>query len=151
MSGLFIRDGLREAGVGRLVTFEGSRAMAEIAAENYRTLGFNDISIVIGDFDRQFGPALDPLPGIDLAFVDGNHRLEPTVRYDAMIRRHGNGTGVIVHDDLRWSTGMNAAWRTVRKGSGAKQVYDLFRMGVIELGPVEGKPRPVSAWLGIHS
>jgi hypothetical protein len=35
--------------------------------------------------------------------------------------------------------------------SGARHVYDLFRMGAIELGLAEVEPRSVSAWMGIHS
>lgn len=152
VSGLFIQAGLREAGVGRLVTFEGSRAMAEIAAENYRKLGFNDFSVVTGDFDRQLGPALDSLPGIDIAFVDGNsaagtdrsircndpasrgrHRSDRARRHP-VVHRDGYGVAVSPGDD-----------------SSALQVFDLFRMGVIKLGRTEDRLRPVSAWMGASS
>jgi predicted O-methyltransferase YrrM len=149
VSGLYIQAGLREAGGGQLVTFEGCRAMAEIACENYRSLGMEAFTSVVGDFDRQLAPAVEKLPAVDLAFVDGNHTFEPTVRYDALIRSRSHAGGVIVHDDIRWSMDMEKAWRTVRNQPGARFSFDAFRFGMIELGSPEQVPVQLSAWFGL--
>jgi predicted O-methyltransferase YrrM len=148
LSGLYMLAAQRHAGGGRFVTFEGSRARAEIARRMYRDLGFDDVTIVVGDFDRTVAPTLAKMGHIDLAFIDGNHRLEPTLRYDALVREHGAAGTVIVQDDIRWSAEMIEAWRQVRARGGAR-IFDAFRVGIVELDSVGAQPSStVDAWLG---
>lgn len=145
ISGLYIQAAQRHVGRGRFVTFEGSRERAEIARATYRALGFSEQTLVVGDFDRHLEPTLAALGTVDLSFVDGNHRHGPTLRYDALLRRHGRPGSVIVHDDIRWSGEMIDAWRQVSQLPGAR-AFDVFRIGMIELGSTA----PVlEAWLGL--
>jgi predicted O-methyltransferase YrrM len=139
-----------EAGGGRFVTFEGSTDMAGIAVDHFRQLGGDGFSCVVGDFDRHLAPTLAQLPPVDLAFIDGNHELEPTLRYDELIRSHSSAAAAIVHDDIRWSRDMNAAWDTVSDRPGGAYSFDAFRMGVVELGPPGQVPREIPAWLGMR-
>ncbi len=145
ISGLYIQAALREVGHGRFVTFEGSRERAAIAQATYRTLGFDDQRIVVGDFDRHLQPTLAELGTVELSFVDGNHRLRPTLRYDGLLRTHASAGSVIVHDDIRWSDEMVEAWQQVSHLPGGR-AFDVFRIGVIELGTTAP---PLEAWLGL--
>ena len=147
MSGQYILAAMRHVGRGKLLTMEGSRARAEIAAERFRALGHENFEIEIGNFDRTLTPFIEKAGRIDLAFVDGNHRREPTVRYDALVRRHMHAGGVIVHDDIRWSSEMEDAWAEIAARP-ARLVFDVFRMGLVELG--DGRKESVCAWLGLH-
>jgi len=151
MSGMYIQAAQRHAGAGTFVTFEGSSARAEIARGMYRQLGFEGSTVVVGDFDRTLAPKIAELGRVDLAFIDGNHRLEPTVRYDALIRGSSTEGGVIVHDDIRWSAEMVEAWRQVVAKPGARAAFDVFRIGIIELGTAADTAPPpiVPAWLGL--
>lgn len=148
ISGLYIQAAQRHTGTGTFVTFEGSRERAEIARANYGRLGFNDATIVIGDFDRHLAPTLATLGEVGLAFIDGNHRLEPTLRYDALIRGHARSGAVLVHDDIRWSSEMIEAWHRVSADRGAR-AFDVFRLGIVELDDSLTVPELVYAWLGL--
>lgn len=148
ISGLYIQAAQRHTGTGKFVTFEGSRERAEIARANYRRLGFDDTTIVIGDFDRHVVPTIADLGRVDLAFIDGNHRLEPTLRYDALIRRYAPPGAVIVHDDIRWSSEMSEAWHRVSSERGAR-AFDVFRIGIIELAAARETSDLFHAWLGL--
>ena len=146
MSGSYIQAAQRHVGTGAFVTFEGSQARSEIARHTYLRLGFDAKAIIVGHFDRTLAPAFTELGLIDTAFVDGNHLLEPTVRYDALIRAFSRAGSVVVHDDIRWSREMAQAWHTVVAAPGATQAFDLFRLGVIELGsPADFAPPVVQA------
>ncbi len=144
ISGLYIQAGMPRG--GQFVTFEGCKAMAEIASDNYRALGFDSFSMHVGHFDRTFAPAIASLPPIDLAFIDGNHMRKPTEHYDSLVREHASDGCVIIHDDIRWSPGMWSAWRTVGARP-ARQVFDIFRFGITEVGQARVEPVPV--WLGL--
>ncbi len=150
VSGLYIQAGQQRAGSGRFVTFEGSKARAAIASEMHQRLGFHP-TIVVGDFDRTVAREVATLGTIDFAFVDGNHRGGATIRYDALIRRHGAAGTVVVHDDIRWSSDMEAAWLAVLRAPGGRRAFDLFRLGILELGAVLdlAPPRLVEASLGL--
>ena len=62
-------------------TFEGSRAIADIASRNFKKAGLQNIKLVRGKFDETFLDALATVKKVDLAFVDGNHRKKATLDY----------------------------------------------------------------------
>jgi predicted O-methyltransferase YrrM len=151
VSGAYIQAGLRQTGAGRFMTLEGSRARADIATDTFGRLGFTGFEVRVGDFDRQLAPALTALGSVDLAFVDGNHRLAPTTRYDQMIRDHMPTGGVIAYDDIRWSREMVEAWGRIAARPGTRNAFDLFRVGIVELGPTSAGPARLDAWLGLSA
>ena len=80
-------------------TIEGSAAVAERAARNLAELGLARIEgpvrvegprveVVTGNFDVVLEPLVERSGPVDLAFVDGNHRYEPTLRYFDILFRH---------------------------------------------------------------
>ncbi len=148
ISGLFIQAALARNGAGRLVTMEGSRARAEIAQGLYRSHGFADAHIEVGDFNRTLRPLLERSPEIDLAFIDGNHQKAPTLEYDSDIRAHASADAVLVHDDIRWNEDMLEAWRAIERRP-ASRVFDIFRIGAIELSAPQPNPQVIRAWLGL--
>jgi predicted O-methyltransferase YrrM len=148
MSGQYILAAMRHVGRGKLQTMEGSRRRAEIAAEAFRALGHENFDIEVGDFDRTLEPLLERTGVIDLAFIDGNHRQEATTRYDAMVRSRMQPGGFLVHDDIRWSGEMAAAWAEIAARP-ARIIFDVFRMGVVELGASDRHVAPIPAWLGL--
>jgi predicted O-methyltransferase YrrM len=117
---------------GRVFTIEGARAVANAAGQNLRALGF-DATVVGGHFDEQLIPLLDSLPPIDLAFVDGNHRREPTLRYFETLLLHCSPSAALVFDDIHWSPGMEAAWTTIKNDPRVYLTIDLFFIGIVFL------------------
>lgn len=117
---------------GRVFTLEGAPAVAGIAEGNLRSLDL-DVSVITGGFDETLAPLLERLPGIDLAFVDGNHRCEPTLRYFDLLVRHAAGSAALIFDDIHWSSEMEAAWTAIKDDPRVYLTIDLFFIGIVFL------------------
>jgi predicted O-methyltransferase YrrM len=100
---------LSEAGkLENLVTLEGSDAIADYAEEWFRKANLHKIKLVRGNFDDTLEGVLQKLDTVDLAFVDGNHRKEPTLRYFNSIMSKINENSCIIFDDIHWSPELEA-------------------------------------------
>jgi predicted O-methyltransferase YrrM len=121
------------AGQGKLVTMEGSPAIASVAAENFRKLGLSNTRIETGNFDETLEPMLHSLPVPDLVFIDGNHRHEPTVRYFKQLVPRCNNDTILIFDDVHWSEEMDAAWLEIKNDPRVTLTIDLFFIGLVFL------------------
>jgi predicted O-methyltransferase YrrM len=68
---------------------------------------------------------------IDLAFIDGNHRQEPTERYFKEILNNINNDSVIIFDDIHWSADMEKAWENIKNDPAVRCTVDLFFIGIV--------------------
>lgn len=135
VSAAYIALGLRFAGKGRLTTIERSLVRLEQARSHLAEVGTDNVDLVEGDFDEVLSEVLDRLDHVDMAFLDGNHRYDATLRYFEMIRPRMSG-GVMVLDDIRWSEGMLQAWNEVIAHPSAETVVDLGRTGIVVLAGI---------------
>ena len=72
---------------------------------------------------------------VEFAFIDGNHRREPTERYfQQMLPKITNNT-ILVFDDIHWGSEMEKAWDVIRKHPSVRCSVDLFFMGIIFFNP----------------
>jgi predicted O-methyltransferase YrrM len=117
---------------GLVVTLEGAPSVARAADRNLRSLGL-DATVVTGNFDEQLIPLLESLPPIDLAFVDGNHRREPTLRYFNSLLHHAARPSALIFDDIHWSEDMEAAWTKIKNDPRVYLTIDLFFIGIVFL------------------
>lgn len=115
----------------KVVTAEGSRAIAAQAKKNFQSLQLSSIQQVTGNFDETLPGILAALPQLDLAFIDGNHRYEPTVRYFNQLLPHLNDASVVVFDDIHWSADMEKAWEEIKDNSAVTLSIDLFFVGLV--------------------
>jgi hypothetical protein len=65
----------------KVYTIEGSPAIAAIAAKTFNRMGLKNIELTQGSFDKELPALLKKINTFDLAFIDGNHRKEPTLEY----------------------------------------------------------------------
>ncbi len=129
LSAAYLAAGVLRA---RVFTLEGVPAVAEAANRNLCSVGL-DVTVVTGDFDETLLPLLDRLPPIDLAFVDGNHRREPTLRYFDLLLRHSAPSAALIFDDIHWSEEMEAAWTAIKNDPRVYLTIDLFFIGIVFL------------------
>ena len=115
----------------QITTIEGSEAIAYKAIENFSRLDLPHIRVVTGNFDREIKSVLHSMPKVDLAFVDGNHRREPTIHYFEEIIARCRPDSILVFDDIHWSIEMEAAWETIKKDEAVKCSLDLFFIGIV--------------------
>jgi len=116
----------------RVISMEGSGPIIETAAENLHLLGV-DAELLQGNFDVLLEPLLEKIGPVGLAFVDGNHRYEPTLRYFHLLMAHMSAPAVLIFDDIHWSADMERAWAAIRADSRVYMTIDLFFIGLVFL------------------
>ncbi|MES2773994.1 MAG: class I SAM-dependent methyltransferase [Bacteroidota bacterium] len=119
------------SGTASVTTMEGAPAIAELARQTFEHLALKNIHQVLGNFDETLAPTLNKLQTIDLAFVDGNHRKEPTLRYFEQLVLHCNEHSILVFDDVHWSTEMEQAWEIIKADKRVMLTIDLFFIGLV--------------------
>jgi len=115
----------------RLITMEGSKEIADIAKRNFGNLEIRNVEIIEGNFDITLSSEVRGLSTVDFAFIDGNHRKEPTERYFKELLAKTNNDSILVFDDIHWSREMEAAWETIKKDVEVTCSIDLFFIGIV--------------------
>ena len=115
----------------RVITMEGSKEIAEVARVNFRNLEIRNLEIIEGDFGTTLSSLIAHYSSIDFAFIDGNHRQEPTERYFKELLAKTNNHSILVFDDIHWSGGMEAAWETIKNNAAVTCSIDLFFIGIV--------------------
>jgi predicted O-methyltransferase YrrM len=115
----------------RLITMEGSKEIANVSKQNFKTLGLNNVEVIEGNFDSTLSSIVHGLPTVDFAFIDGNHRKEPTVRYFKELFGKINNDSILVFDDIHWSREMESAWEMIKNHESVRCSLDLFFIGIV--------------------
>jgi len=115
----------------KVITIEGSPEIGAIAENNFKTLSFENIDLIIDTFDNAF-PALNKkIINPALIFIDGNHTKEATLRYSNHFISIIDKQSVMVFDDIYWSKGMMEAWNEIKKHPDVTVSIDLFTFGIV--------------------
>jgi predicted O-methyltransferase YrrM len=115
----------------RILSIEGSQAIANVASENFTALGVRNIRQKVGNFDDLLSSAINDLSTVDLAYIDGNHRYEPTVRYFDLLLPSLQNDSILVFDDIHWSRDMERAWRQIQQHPSVRCTVDIFFLGFV--------------------
>jgi predicted O-methyltransferase YrrM len=115
----------------QVITMEGATSVAALAQQNFRALRIKNIQLVTGNFDDTLPFALDQLRAVDFAFIDGNHRLAPTLQYFYQLLPKVHEYSVLVFDDIHWSREMEDAWNTIKAHEKVSLTIDLFFIGIV--------------------
>jgi predicted O-methyltransferase YrrM len=115
----------------RLISMEGSKEIAEVAKGNFQNLELKNIELVEGNFDNALPSVVRGLSSVDFAFIDGNHRKEPTERYFKELLSKTNNGSILVFDDIHWSSEMEAAWEAIKNEAAVTCSIDLFFIGIV--------------------
>ena len=113
------------------MTMEGSKEIAEVAKKNFANLEIRNIEITEGNFDNTLSSVVRGLSSVDFAFIDGNHRQEPTERYFKELLAKTNNDSILVFDDIHWSREMEDAWKTIKNNAAVTCSIDLFFIGIV--------------------
>ncbi|WP_237151174.1 O-methyltransferase [Pontibacter actiniarum] len=114
-------------------TFEGCPSIARVARENFKKQGLKNINLVEGNLDETLEKQLQQLDRLDFAFLDGNHRYEPTIRYFESCLAKSHENTVLVLDDIYWSAEMKRAWQDIKRHPQVRQTVDLYFVGLVFL------------------
>ena len=115
----------------KLITMEGAGEVAAIAKKNFNATGISNIRIEQGNFDNTLPAVIRGLRTVDFAFIDGNHRREPTERYFQELLPKTNNDSILIFDDIHWSQEMEQAWETIKAHPQVRCTVDLFFTGIV--------------------
>jgi len=114
----------------KVFTCEGSSQIASIAQNNFKQLSINNTALFLGDFASTLPGLLFTNKKIDFAFIDGNHRKEPTLQYFQQLLIHSGNDTILIFDDIHWSKEMEDAWSTIQQDGAVTLTIDLFFIGI---------------------
>lgn len=95
-------------------TLEGCPEIGKIAQRNFNRIGNINIHLHIGAFEKTLPALLQRKPGIDLLYLDGNHRKKPTLDYFEQCLPYLHEQSVVILDDIYWSEEMYEAWQAIK-------------------------------------
>jgi predicted O-methyltransferase YrrM len=116
---------------GKVYTFEGATQVAAVAKQNFENLSLNNVTVIEGNFDDTLPAQLCKIDKIDFAFVDGNHRREPTLRYFNQLLEKATESSIFIFDDIHWSEEMEEAWSAIQQHPSVTLTIDLFFIGIV--------------------
>ena len=127
---------------GELYTLEGDPMILDFAKRKVFT-ELNALSAKLecieGNFDATLPDLLNKLEAVDLAYIDGNHTYEATMRYFKMFLPKMSSRGILIFDDIYWSEGMKQAWKEISEHPASQYTVDLFQLGIVFMDPVKVK------------
>lgn len=124
----YLATGNNEA---KVYTFEGAASIAAVARTIFSELHLQQVRLVEGNFDQTLPKILPNIQTIDLAFIDGNHRKEPTLHYFNQLLQKSNEQTIIIFDDIHWSREMEEAWDEIKRHPAVTLTIDLFFIGFV--------------------
>jgi predicted O-methyltransferase YrrM len=136
----------------RFITVEASPDLASLARANICQVS-NQAEVVNALFDDALNTILPTLGGgVDLAYIDGHHKAEPTLQYFRRLVPHLNKGGLVVFDDVHLSEEMWQAWQVLKERKGFSHTIDAGRFGVcfwdgLSSVPVNHVLGPYLGWL----
>lgn len=117
--------------LSEVITLEGSKEIAAKAGQHFSELKLNNVKQVVGNFDDTYTTVLRDYKPVDLVFIDGNHRKEPTLDYFKQSLDAIHNDSILIFDDIHWSKGMREAWDEIAQDSRVRLSLDLFYFGIV--------------------
>lgn len=112
-----------------VTTLEGCTEIAKKAQQNFDHLKLDNVNLVIGEFKKSFDEIENKR--FDLIYIDGNHTEEATLMYFNKLLKHAHNNTFLIFDDIRWSEGMEKAWRKIIQSDEINVSIELLRMGIV--------------------
>jgi predicted O-methyltransferase YrrM len=114
-----------------VITIEGNRQTADHAQHSFEKLNCENIQLLLGNFDSLLPSVVSGLTSIDLAYIDGNHRYQPTINYFQQFLSKCHNQTILVFDDIHWSEEMEKAWEEIKSHSSVQYTIDIFFLGFV--------------------
>lgn len=129
----------------RIHTVEGNADVAALAQETFALAGASGklrtyTSLFTDWLDEHWSANLAPDEQLDLFFLDGDHRHQPTLDYVRRIMPGRSDKAVFVIADIHWSEGMEKAWEELKAFPEVTASVDLYHFGLLFFDPAMEGP-----------
>jgi predicted O-methyltransferase YrrM len=115
----------------QIISIEGAAELHKIADINLKKLDILNVKLVNDRFEDSLEKALQELGKVDLAYFDGNHQYDATLKYFESCLEYAHEKSLFIFDDIHWSAGMQKAWDQIIKHPRVQCSIDLFQIGLI--------------------
>ncbi len=127
----------------QLTTFEGSAPIARIARNTFELAKVTNVRLIEGNLDHSLPNFLQTSEKIDVAFLDANHRYQPTKQYFELILPKTHHRSIMILDDIHYSKEMEQAWKEIQEHPLVYGSADLYRCGILFFDPSLNKQNVV--------
>lgn len=131
ISSSYISSALQLNQKGFLFTIEGDPQLAALSEKNFQELNLKNIKVFAGRFQDILDEVLKKHNPIDFVFIDGHHTEKATLKYFNIIFPYLSDRSILIFDDIKWSNGMNRAWKRIKTNQKVNFSIDLGEMGII--------------------
>lgn len=122
-------------------TVELMPRLAALAKTNLRQVSESAV-VINGSIDERLDEILKSQNrSLDLVYIDGPHRYDPTLRYFQQLMPNLTKGALVVFDDIHWSPEMLEAWKLLREQNGFSDTIDVGRFGLGLWDGSTAKPR----------
>jgi len=115
----------------QVITMEGAPTVADLAQKTFDRLNLKGIEVLKGNFNQTLPETLERIKTVDLVFIDGNHRKDPTLNYFHQLINHSTESTILIFDDIHWSSEMELAWKEIQQHPEVTLTIDLFFIGLV--------------------
>ncbi|HVX25551.1 MAG TPA: class I SAM-dependent methyltransferase [Parafilimonas sp.] len=115
----------------KIITMEGAPEVAAVAKKNFSQLNLSNIKVIEGNFDETLSTVNSQLSTVNFAFIDGNHRKQPTLNYFYQLLNRSTESTILIFDDIHWSQEMEQAWNEIKQHPSVTLTIDLFFIGIV--------------------
>jgi len=115
----------------KVYTFEGCVETARLAQDLFKNWKLDNINLVQGNIDDTLPAWLKQVDRVDFAYIDANHRYQPTLDYFQGIHDKAHSESIIALDDIYWSAGMARAWQHIKSQDEVSLSLDFFELGIV--------------------
>ena len=114
-----------------ITTIEGAPQIASFANNQFNVMKLQNVKVITGNFDDKLLDVLNSNPDIDLVYIDGNHKKNPTLHYFNQVIKYCNTNTCLIFDDIHWSAEMEEAWEEIKNDKRVKLTIDVFFLGFV--------------------
>lgn len=122
---------------GNFITMEGEEYKKDIAIQNFKELGLDNVKLNFGRFEDILPIILEDNKEFDYVFIDGDHQHHATVLNFKKILPNLKESAIVIIDDIRWSEGMERAWHDIKNNDSIEYSIDLFSIGICFIGKTD--------------
>ena len=138
VSGSYILSAVKRHKDGKFVTMEGAPKLCEIAEKQFHTLASSNQFQIIQGLYQNTMPEMYNMPiQFDMAFIDGNHKYDPTLEYFLEIKKKIGEKTILIFDDIYNTDEMKRVWDKIIQDPEVNFSIDLYKLGIVILDKTE--------------
>lgn len=117
--------------IDSLFSFEGNRTLAQKAVSFLNHQNCTNVQVIEGNIDDELPKVVKGIREIDFVVIDANHTQKALLTYFDLLKEKINHKGVMVIDDIRWSTDMYSGWKKLTKMEDVSLSIEFINQGVL--------------------